>query len=485
MNDQSQFPEEAPEQVDSPQDQPEEDFFSEEPKEDEQIFKDGQILDMVRVRFPGNSRSFGFMMGKRKFSYGQKVLAMSDRGIAVGYINSFPYSLTYRNGMPPVKAIQKVADEEDIVKDQESYKRQKQVESLCQDLIVKYQLDMNLTHIEFTQFGKKAVFYFIAPARVDFRELVKELVSHLKMRVELRQITVRDRSASIGGLGPCGRELCCSSFLTKYGNVGVKMAKNQDLTLNFSKLNGVCGQLKCCLQYEDEVYTEKRKRLPKYGELVECHNGDKGRVDRIHILSEQFEMIMPSGIRRRYVVDQFKHPLPELKMPEFFEGIIDETKIVTGLTEQAQEKAKTFEQDMLGIKENAKSFADQIFQDLFGAKTLDASLPEISEGKVTTTVVLKNEEEELPNEKMAEIDLEDLMTEDDAVFDDALEDTQVNFRSSPNNQNNRDQQNQRPPSRDQRGPRDRDNRDNRNQRHHQGRPKQNRSYEGSNRNSKK
>jgi cell fate regulator YaaT (PSP1 superfamily) len=391
------------------------------PPEEENKYKDGQVLHMVRVRFPGNSRSFAFVMGKRKMVYGQKVMAMSDRGMALGYINSFPYDLSYRDGMPQVRSISKVATEEDIKADEESYKRQKQVESLCQDLIVKHNLDMNLTHIEFTQFGKKAVFYFIAPARVDFRDLVKDLVQQLKIRVELRQISVRDRSASIGGLGPCGRELCCSSFLIKYGNVGVKMAKNQDLTLNFSKLNGVCGQLKCCLQYEDEVYAEKRKRLPKMGELIECMNGDKGRVDRLHLLSEQFEIIMPSGTRRRYVVDQFKHPLPDLKMPEFFEnGISDDTKTVQGLEASTSQKTKNFETEILEIKTQSKTYADQIFQDLFGVKTLDASLPEVAE--IDVPKIIKPKEEEEDTTPHVDPDLADLMTEEDAEYDEELDD---------------------------------------------------------------
>jgi cell fate regulator YaaT (PSP1 superfamily) len=197
-------------------------------------FKEGQILRFVRVRFPGNSRSFSFLVGKRRIEYGQKVVAMSDRGMAVGYVNSFAYELPFNKSMLPIRSISKVATDDDIVKDREAYQKQKDAENICNDLIEEYRLDMHLTHVEFTSFGKKAVFYFIAPARVDFRDLVKALVGQLKTRIELRQISVRDRSASVGGIGPCGLELCCSSFLTKYGNVGIKMAKNQDLTLIFS-----------------------------------------------------------------------------------------------------------------------------------------------------------------------------------------------------------------------------------------------------------
>ena len=283
--------------------------FQEAENREDSRFKEGQVLRFVRVRFPGNSRSFPFLVGKRRIEYGQKVVAMSDRGMAVGYVNSFPYDVPFNKSMLPVRSISKVAMEEDIIKDKDAYHQQKNAENICNDLIEEYRLDMHLTHVEFTSFGKKAVFYFIAPARVDFRDLVKDLVGRLKTRIELRQISVRDRSASVGGLGPCGRELCCSSFLTKYGNAGIKMAKNQDLTLNFSKLNGVCGQLKCCLQYEDEVYREKRSRLPKEGDFISTHTGEIGRVDRLHLLSEQFVMMTNRGVRKRYVVDLYKNTL--------------------------------------------------------------------------------------------------------------------------------------------------------------------------------
>lgn len=163
---------------------------------EESRFKEGQILRFVRVRFPGNSRSFPFLIGKRRIEYGQKVVAMSDRGMAVGYINSFPYEVPFNKSMLPVRSIAKVAADEDVVKDQEAYRQQKNAENICNDLIEQFKLDMQLTHVEFTSFGKKAVFYFIAPARVDFRDLVRDLVGKLKTRIELRQISVRDRSAS-------------------------------------------------------------------------------------------------------------------------------------------------------------------------------------------------------------------------------------------------------------------------------------------------
>lgn len=434
---------------------------------DDNRFKEGQILRFVRVRFPGNARSFPFLIGKRRIEYGQKVVAMSDRGMAVGYVNSFPYEVPFNKSMLPVRSISKVATEEDIVKDKEAYRQQKDAENICNDLIEDFKLDMQLTHVEFTSFGKKAVFYFIAPARVDFRDLVRDLVGKLKTRIELRQISVRDRSASIGGIGPCGRELCCSSFLTKYGNVGIKMAKNQDLTLNFSKLNGVCGQLKCCLQYEDDVYREKRSRLPKEGDFISTHTGETGRVDRLHLLSEQFVMMTNRGVRKRYVVDLYKDTLDRetANFPKEFDSISDETHKVIGMDEAQARKVKTFETEVKTYKEKSKSYAEGIFESLFGEKSLGYSLPEVEEvGGTNSKIKVPEEEEEIlyrPSED--EMLPED---EDEDIVDHEPIRTRVDLmdREPRGDNRNRPDQGRRDTRGDNRGPQ----RDNRNRNRNRG-----------------
>lgn len=323
----------------------EEDQILQEEKENSR-FKEGEKLIMIRVRFPGNARSFPFLVGKRRFAYGQKVLAMSDRGMTVGYINSFPYEVIFNKSMLPVRSIAKVASAEDIQAQVEFRDSEKKAEVICLHLIERHQLDMVLTHVEFTQFGKKAVFYFNAPARVDFRDLVKDLVYDLKMRIELRQISVRDRAAALGSVGACGLQTCCSSFLKNYGNVSIKMAKNQNLALIPTKLNGVCGQIKCCIRYEDDVYTDKRKNLPREGSFIRAINGDKGKVQKLNILIEQFEMLTDSGIRRRYSSNQYKGRESDLgndyKFPEFFEHIVNETKDCIGISLEDQVKADKF-----------------------------------------------------------------------------------------------------------------------------------------------
>ena len=345
----------------NPNDSESSDEQNREDEKESSRFKDGETLTMIRVRFPGNARSFPFLVGKRRFSYGQKVVAMSDRGMTVGYINSFPYEIIFNKSMLPIRSIAKVASPEDIQAQIEFRDSEKRAEVICIRLIDKYQLDMILTHVEFTQFGKKAVFYFNAPARVDFRDLVKDLVYDLKMRIELRQISVRDRAAALGSVGACGLQTCCSSFLKNYGNVSIKMAKNQNIALIPSKLNGVCGQIKCCIRYEDDVYTDKRKNLPREGSFIKANNGDKGKVQKLNILVEQFEMLTDTGIRRRYAVNQYSgknSDLPsEYKFPEYFDNIINETQSVIGITPEEQVKAEQF------LEHNAIATSEKVIQE--------------------------------------------------------------------------------------------------------------------------
>ena len=409
---------------------------AEDREKEDSRFKEGQILRFVRVRFPGNSRSFSFLIGKRLIEYGQKVVAMSDRGMAVGYVNSFPYDVPFNKSMLPIRSISKVAGEDDIKEDRDAYHQQKRAENTCNDLIEAFKLDMHLTHVEFTSFGKKAVFYFIAPARVDFRDLVKDLVGKLKMRIELRQISVRDRSASIGGIGPCGRELCCSSFLTKYGNVGIKMAKNQDLTLNFSKLNGVCGQLKCCLQYEDDVYREKRARLPKEGDFVTTHTGEAGRVDRLHLLTEQFVMMTNRGVRRRYTANLYKDTVTkeEANFPNEFDSVSDETHKVIGLEESLAKKAAAFEEEVKAYKEPSKKWAENIFENLFGEKSLGLEMPELEEPVTDKPRAVKTiDDEEEIQYTMSEDEI--LPDDDDSLNNRAYD---MDLRSNNNNRSKQD-----------------------------------------------
>jgi len=345
--------------------------------------KEGEEITLVRVRFPGNSRSFPFLYGKRHLLYGQKVVAMSDRGVDIGYINSIPYQVYFHKGLLPLRSIIKVATLEDFTKQKTHHALMQKAQALCVDQIEKLRLEMVLTHVEVIEFGKKIVIYFNAPERVDFRELVRRLVQDLKVRVELRQISLRDRAAAIGAVGACGLQTCCSSFLKNYGNASIRMAKNQNLALIPTKINGVCGQIKCCIKYEDDVYTEKRKILPQEGSFIQTANGDRGKILNLQILNERFEMLTDRGERRVYHRSQYNHEtaLPETwTFPQQFEHILNETKTIIGLAvvkTEAVNDPHANGPEFDDLLENDQDLSDEDEDDLADVNKMTAELENI------------------------------------------------------------------------------------------------------------
>jgi cell fate regulator YaaT (PSP1 superfamily) len=406
-------------------------------KEQESRFTEGEELTFVRVRFPGNAKSQPFLLGSRKFVYAQKVIAMSDRGMTVGYVNSFPYTVKFDKSMLPIRTISKVATQEDIDEQKSFLQKENDAEVLCLRLIEKHNLNMNLTHVEFIQFGKKAVFYFTAPERVDFRGLVKDLVSDLKMRIELRQISVRDRAAALGATGACGLQTCCSSFLSNYGNSSIKMAKNQNLALIPSKINGVCGQVKCCMKYEDDVYSQKRKLLPPEYTYIRVKNGDIGKVTKLHLLIEQFEMLTDKGQIRRYAKNQYNpkksYPPKDWRFPKEFRSIISETSTVIGLSELEEELLDKYSQE---IDENEETLGVAI------------ELDEPTDSK----------EDDVEIEKIP-LDTEESVDENAPKSNENKNNQRSNNRNNKNNRNNN--RNRRPNNRNNRSGKPNENRGNR------------------------
>lgn len=226
------------------------------------------MIKVVGVRFKKAGKIYYFDPDKKWINDGDFVIVETIRGIEFGQVVVGPKMVKEEDIVQPLKKVLRLATEEDIKCNQENKEKEQQAFDLCLKKIEEHQLEMKLVDIEYTFDNNKVIFYFTADGRIDFRELVKDLASIFRTRIELRQIGVRDEAKMIGGLGPCGRPMCCSSFLGEFYPVSIKMAKEQKLSLNPSKISGICSRLMCCLNYEHQVYEENIKLLPDVGDRV-------------------------------------------------------------------------------------------------------------------------------------------------------------------------------------------------------------------------
>ena len=240
---------------------------------------------IVGVRFKKPGKVYFFDPGNLHVNIRTKVIVETALGEELGEIVAKKRLSSNQTLNTPLKPIIRIANYKDIKHYEENKKKEQEAFKLCEQKNKKLKLDMHLTEVEYSFDNSKLLFYFTADGRIDFRELVKELAAIFKTRIELRQIGVRDEVRRIGGNGVCGRELCCCSFLNNFETVSIKMAKEQNMSLNPSKISGNCGRLMCCLKYEQEVYEDKIKHLPKIGAIVKTADGE-GIVDSIETLKE-------------------------------------------------------------------------------------------------------------------------------------------------------------------------------------------------------
>ena len=228
---------------------------------------------VVGVKYKQNGRIYTFRPLSEELEVGTKVVVESSRGKELAIIATQSYEESEDNLVLPLMPVVRVATPKDIAKNDELNENKPNVFEKTNNLIKKYKLDMKLVDVSFTLDGQKVVIDFVCEDRVDFRDLVKELASQLKLRIELRQIGIRDQAKAVGGLGICGKECCCSQYLNDFDKVSIKMAKVQGLSLNTSKISGVCGRLMCCLRYEHETYEEALKVTPPVGSTVKTPDG--------------------------------------------------------------------------------------------------------------------------------------------------------------------------------------------------------------------
>ena len=249
---------------------------------------------VVGIRFRGTGKAYHFDPGELKLHKGDSVIVETVQGIELGTVADEAIEIPEDKLVAPLKPILRQATGED--KETHACNRQKECEAfhICQGKISDRRLDMNLVDVEYSFDSKKIIFYFTAEGRVDFRELVKDLAAVFRTRIELRQIGVRDEARMVGGLGICGRELCCCSFLNDFVPVSIKMAKSQSLSMNPAKISGVCGRLMCCLKYEQDAYEDAHCRLPRPGHVVQTGEG-QGTVESVNLLKETITLRLDRG----------------------------------------------------------------------------------------------------------------------------------------------------------------------------------------------
>lgn len=240
---------------------------------------------IVRVRFHPHGKVYNFDSGHFVLSQGDKVIVETEQGMAFGTVVSPPQPRSPKLMIHPLKPVYRLATPEDIEQAKILAQKEQEAFLFCQECIQKRQLPMHLVRVESLFDGSKMVFYFTAAKRVDFRELVRDLVQHFRTRIELRQIGVRHQAKMIGGLGNCGRPFCCSTFLQDFAPVSVRMAKEQNLSLNPGKISGSCGRLMCCLTYEYQTYMDLKAGFPKVGKTVTLPQGE-GKIIRQNVLNQ-------------------------------------------------------------------------------------------------------------------------------------------------------------------------------------------------------
>ncbi|HUP79525.1 MAG: stage 0 sporulation family protein [Exiguobacterium sp.] len=262
------------------------------------------MLEVVGVRFKEAGKIYYFSPGDATLKRGDHVIVETVRGIEYGEVVQVNKQLGEDEVVLPLKTILRVADQKDADIVRDNRLAAVDAKAVCEEKIREHQLEMKLVDVEYTFDRNKVIFYFTAEGRVDFRELVKDLASVFRTRIELRQIGVRDEAKLLSGIGPCGRVLCCSSFLGEFEPVSIKMAKDQNLSLNPNKISGVCGRLMCCLKYENDTYEELKRDLPDVGKRIKIPEGD-GRVIGLNILDQLIQVELHDRTRVvTYTIDE-------------------------------------------------------------------------------------------------------------------------------------------------------------------------------------
>ena len=295
------------------------------------------MIKVIGVRFRQAGKIYNFSPADFQVKVGDHVIVETARGIEYGSVVQGIREVADDKVIMPLKSVIRIATEEDDKKAIENNEKEKKAFKICKEKIAKHGLEMKLIETEYTFDNNKVLFYFTADGRIDFRELVKDLASVFKTRIELRQVGVRDETKMLGGIGICGRPLCCNTYLSEFIPVSIKMAKEQSLSLNPTKISGICGRLMCCLKNEQEAYEELNSNLPDIGEKVKTFDGFKGDVVSVNVLRQKVKIVVEVDDEREikeYAIDELKFKPKKKK----FNLASEELKALKGLEDKEESK---------------------------------------------------------------------------------------------------------------------------------------------------
>lgn len=309
------------------------------------------MIKVIGVRFRTAGKIYFFDPVDFEIEKGCHVIVETARGIEFGTVVCAPKEVEDENVIQPLKPVLRIANQKDIEQEEANKIKEKEAFNICLEKIRKHGLEMKLIDAEYTFDNNKVLFYFTADGRIDFRELVKDLAGVFKTRIELRQIGVRDETKIVGGIGICGRPLCCNTHLSEFVPVSIKMAKEQNLSLNPTKISGVCGRLMCCLKHEEETYEELNRRLPGVGDTVTTADGLHGEVQSVNVLRQLVKVIVDLNDEKEiheYKVDDLKFKRKHTKK-ERLELSEEELRELEKL--EAEEMAELLEEKIVPNKE--------------------------------------------------------------------------------------------------------------------------------------
>ena len=295
------------------------------------------MIKVIGVRFRQAGKIYNFSPADFQVKVGDHVIVETAWGLEYGSVVQEIREVADDKVIMPLKSVIRIATEEDDKKAIENNEKEKKAFKICKEKIAKHGLEMKLIETEYTFDNNKVLFYFTADGRIDFRELVKDLASVFKTRIELRQVGVRDETKMLGGIGICGRPLCCNTYLSEFIPVSIKMAKEQSLSLNPTKISGICGRLMCCLKNEQEAYEELNSNLPDIGEKVKTFDGFKGEVVSVNVLRQKVKIVVEVDDEREikeYAIDELKFKPKKKK----FNLASEELKALKGLEDKEESK---------------------------------------------------------------------------------------------------------------------------------------------------